>query len=129
MWAFLLAVQLRALGEDDYLLTKYDPVTSYVSTEGSYCAGKNIHVLDHPLTEVSQHSCVNKCGPGSFCEENAAHESCVACDGYIKAYDTAEDATDVVCLAEADCEELCGRLPRATVLTWRSTSCTRSGAT
>ena len=58
MWALLLAVQLRALGEDDYLLTKYDPVTSYVSTEGSYCAGKNIHVLDHPLTRVAQHSCV-----------------------------------------------------------------------
>jgi hypothetical protein len=110
MWAFLLAVQLRALGEDDYLLTKYDPVTTYVAEEGSYCAGKNIHVLDHPLPQVKQHACVTKCGPGSFCEANAGDPSCVACDGYIKAYDTEEDATDVVCLAEAECQALCTSL-------------------
>jgi hypothetical protein len=53
---------------------------------------------------------VNKCGPGSFCEANAAHASCEACDGYIKAYDTAEEAADVVCLAEEECEALCTSL-------------------
>jgi hypothetical protein len=98
-----LAACALALIKDEWTLKEASSVTSFSKTPGSYCSGKNI------LTDaVAEHSCVTKCGPGSYCEQYPTATQCAACSGYNEAYDA--DSPDALCLAEEDCKALCTSL-------------------
>jgi len=104
----ICAILVSAVDKDDWRLSEdviLSPANTVHSTNvtGKYCSGKNIHVGSHPFTSVKQHGCVNKCAPGG--SNTAAPE----CDGWIAAYDD-HDATDVVCLAQEECLDLCKSL-------------------